>query len=181
MAQSQEFGAFLPTTDDFDVEAIYQLDIDPKLQDLIIRLYQSYNDIANITNIKDSGYYLPTEFVTGQQWFADPSLSSTASNTQTVITRQVYRQVVDFGALPNAGSRSVAHNIEGISSETSFTRIYGAATNPTALEYIPLPFVHISGSHVEVKVNATDVTIRTGGIDYSAYTTSYIVLEYLKS
>ena len=180
MAVSQEFGAYLPTTDDFDIDPILESDLSEPLKDLLIRLYQSYNDVALITNIKDSGYYLPTEFVNGQQWFGSPSLTSTASNSQTLTTRQVYRQVINFGALLNTAAKSVAHGIVGISTSTTFTRIYGVASDTTAMHYIPLPYVSVGGGAIELEVDSTNVTVTTAS-NRTSYNVCYIVLEYLKN
>lgn len=179
MADSTQFGAFIPTTDDFDVEEIRNSNMPSQLKDLALRLYQSYNDAALITNIKDSGYYLPVEFVNGQQWFADPSIDPQAPDTQTPTTRQVYRMVVDFGTLPNTGTKTVPHTIEGISTQTTFTRIYATASDTTNMEYIPIPYVS-STETIEINIDDTDVIITTSA-DFSNFDTTYVVLEYLKN
>lgn len=175
MAQSQEYGAYLPTTDDLDINTLLEGKMDPGLKDFLVRLYQSYNNIANVVNVKESAYYLPVEFVNGQQWFA---LTGSTNESQT---RQVYRRVVDFGTLPNTGTTSVAHNIEGISAETTFTRIYGCASDTAAFSYLPIPFASTAATgNISVSVDATNVIITTDS-DRTAYTTTYVILEYLKN
>src|SRR5678815_1473821 len=115
-------GAFLPTTDVYDTQAIYELDIKSEdFKEFLVRLRQSTNNIALVVNIKDSGYYVLTEFVNGQAFFPNPLLSSTTQ--QAPVFRQVFRKVINFGALPNAGTKSVAHGID-INSTFTFTRIY---------------------------------------------------------
>ena len=178
MALSQEktnTGAFLPTTSIFDAVNINNVDIkSQEFKDILVRLYQSVNNIALMVNIKDSGYYDLSEFINGQLFFPDQTLSSSAG--QTPEYRQVFRKVIDFGALPNSTSKSVAHELT-IDANTSFTRIYGAASDPTGLNYIPLPFA--GTGQIAIDVDSTNVKVTTSSAR-SSYTIAYIVLEYLK-
>ncbi len=135
--------------------------------------------IADQINIRENGQYenttgaQPNRALTGQRWF-------TSGDNQT--KRYTYRSVVDFGTLPNAGSTSVSHGIT-TTANTLFTRIYGVATDPggaAITRAIPLPFVDPSAlaNGILLEVNATNVVITTA-IDYSAFTTTYVVLEYI--
>lgn len=171
------FGAFIPTTNVWDVGQLYQVDVtSPQFKELLVRLYQNVNNIATILNLKDTGYYTTQEFVNGQSFFPNPSLNS---STDTVATyRQVFRTTVNFGALPNAGTKSVPHNI-AITAGFTFTRIYGAASDTTGLTYIPLPFVDAAGNNIELNVDATNVNIVTTS-DRTNYTVCYVVVEYIK-
>ena len=132
------------------------------------------NNMALVTNIKDSGYYLPAEFVNGQLYFPNPDPAVTNPGAKNAVYRQVFRMVVDFGALPNAALKSVAHNIPDISTAFTFTRMYGAATDPIALSYLAIPNVGITLTADVTNVNVTTVA------NLTAYTRCYIVLEYLK-
>jgi hypothetical protein len=173
-----DIGLYIPTTNVWDTNQIQSLqDESPQLKELLVRLYQNLNRMALAVNLKESGLFDLNEFVTGEQWFpnpvnADPSLFS--------IGRPIYRTVINFGALPNTGSKSVAHNITCY-TQTSFTRIYGCATKPTtAFSYIPLPFASpVLAENIKIEVDATNVVITTGS-DRTAYTTSYVILEYLQ-
>ena len=168
-------GLFVPTTNIWDVAELYETDVNSdQFKELLVRLYQNVNNIALSLNIKDSAYYTLNEFVNGQLFFP-ASLASNASEPQY---RQVYRLVVNFGALPNAGTKSVAHGLP-VGSTWTFTRIYGCATNPST-EFIPLPYASPTlNQNISLNVDATNVNVTTA-INYSAYTTTYIVLEYLK-
>lgn len=138
---------------------------------------------ANIINIKENGNYQNSELLTAQQWF------STSAAGQPYKTRYTYRMVVDFGALPNTATKSVAHGILGIdpggavNSSFLFTRIYGCASNQAAAaeQFIPIPYASTTAlaNQIEIWVDPTNVNIRTGA-NYAAYT-AYCVLEYLKS
>jgi len=173
-----EVGAFVPTTNIWDVTEIYSTDVtSPEFKELLVRLYQNLNLMSLQLNIKDSAYYNTQEFVNGQVWFSDPAYNSTSQVTAT--GRQVYRKVINFGTLPNAGTTNVAHGIT-CDANTTFTRIYGCATDPAAQSYLPLPYASTTlVNSIELSVGNTNVSITTG-IDRTAYTVTYVVLEYLK-
>lgn len=172
-------GAFVPLTDIFDTQAIYDLDPNShEFKEFLVRLRQSMNDMAMVLNIKDSGYYVDQEFVNGQVFFPDPTLDSTTA--QTPIYRQVFRKVIDFGALPNTALKSVAHGLT-ITTNYFFTRIYGTSKNPGTGFYIPIPFVDtVLANNIKITVNATNINITTAA-NYAGYTQTYIVLEFIKS
>lgn len=169
-------GSFVPTTSAWEISQIQSVDVNSKqFKELLVRLYQNLNTIALSLNTRDAGYYALEEFINGQIYFPNPSLTS--STPQTPAFRQVFRMVVDFGALPNAGSKSVAHNID-ITAQFSFTRIYGASSDQVGFNYIPIPNVSAT-IPVEIHITLTEVVITTTA-NLTAYTKTYIVLEYLK-
>jgi len=172
-------GAFVPTTSVWDVQQIQSIDVNsPEFKELLVRLYQNINNIVLALNIKDSGYYSLQEFLNGQIFFPNPILNSTTSKSP--IQRQVFRKIINFGALPNTTSKSIAHGIN-ITSGYSFTRIYGAATNNTQTSFIPLPFASpIAAENIKLEITNTNVIITTG-TNRSSYSTSYIIVEYIKS
>lgn len=175
----QPFGSFIPTTSVWDVSSIYQTEgLSPELKELLVRLYQNLNNMAVSTNLKDAGYYDTNEFVNGQQFFPNPATNSTTQTRPDF--RAVFRKVIDFGALPNAGVKSVAHGI-GITPATTFTRIYATANDLTAQSYIPIPYAsNVANTNIELYVDATNVNIATAS-NYSSYTVTYVVLEYLQN
>ena len=169
-------GLFVPTTYIWDVARVNDVDVNtPEFKELLVRLYQNLNSMAIALNWKDTGFYLQEEFVNGQIYFPSPTLSSTTAQSPT--NRQVFRKVVNFGVLPNTAAKSVAHGLT-ITSGYSFTRIYGTATNPST-QFIPLPYASTTGDTIELSVDATNVTVTTVS-NKSAFTTTYIVLEYIK-
>lgn len=137
----------------------------PILTDYFRRMVSALND-------KDIGQYNTIPTVNGQKWFTPGDANR---------ERFVYRLVVDFGALPNTATKTVAHNIP-TTGNTVFTRIYGTSTDlgaTTITAAIPLPFSSTTlNQNIILSVDATNVIITTG-IDYSAYTTTYVVLEYI--
>lgn len=180
MPENQQIntGSFLPTTDIYDSDLINSLDINSdRGKEFLVRLRQSINNVALVVNTKESGYYIQQEFVTGKLYYANTALTSATAQIPTF--RTAYRRVVNFGALPNAGTKSVAHGIS-INSGYRATDIFGASTNPTTVTLIPLPYVSTIGDDIEVWVDATNVNVRTTS-NRTAFTQTDIVIEYLKS
>ena len=178
MATPDSYGAFIPTTNICDVAGqIYSIDVtSPEFKELLVRMYQNLNLMAINVNLRDAGYYDTTQFVNGQLFFPDPSLSSSSATSPSF--RQVTRLVVNFGALPNTATKSVAHNIP-ITAQYTFTRIYGAASDATGKTYIPLPYASpVLVNNIELSVTATNVVITTGS-NRSNYNVCYVILEYL--
>lgn len=171
------FGSFIPTTNIWDVQQLQSLNLDPKLKELLVRLYQNVNNISLSVNTRDAGYYVLEEFINGQIFFSNPALSSTTSQSPNL--RQVYRKVINFGALPNAGSKSVAHGIT-VTSGYSLTRLYAAATNNTQTSFIGIPFASPTlNENIKLEMTDTNMIITTG-IDRTAYTICYVVAEFIK-
>ncbi|HUV84749.1 MAG TPA: hypothetical protein VMV86_03520 [Methanosarcinales archaeon] len=146
-----------------------------KLRDFLTRLRELFGQIEDVLNKKDTGFYVEQQFVNGQVFFPNPTLSSTTSQSPTY--RQVYRKVIDFGALPNAGTTSVAHGIT-TDAQFTFTRIYGCATDPSTT-YIPLPYASpTAANNIEINADTTNVNITTGS-DRTGFTTTYVVIEWI--
>jgi hypothetical protein len=174
MANTQ-LGAFVPST---QLWQIGEEDLKgDALKELIVRLYQQINLIAVVLNVKDTGLYPLEEFVNGQQFFPNPAYDSSTPTTAT--QRQVYRKVINFGALPNTATTNVAHGLT-ITTGYTFTRIYGCTSNTAGSSYLPLPFASpTAAENIKLSVDGTNVIITTGS-DRTAYTKTYVILEYLK-
>jgi hypothetical protein len=151
-------GSFVPTTATTDTRAALNL-------------------ISLVLNTKDTGYYALEEFVNGQVWFPDPTLSS--QTPQVPNYRQVFRKVFNCGPLPNAaGTLSLPHGIE-ITANTSFTRIYGTATFPST-RFIPLPYISsVAADIVELWADLVNINIKVAQ-NMSAFSKVYVVLEYIQ-
>lgn len=168
-------GVFVPTTFTFNLLEIDSSNI--KFEEFLRKLSSNLNNIATALNLKDTGVYSADEFVCGKTYFANTTLRSTSASAAA--PRQVFRKVVDFGALPNATSKSVAHGLT-MTASTIITDIYGGATDPSGNNYIPLPYSSPTlNNNIELRGDGTNVIITTG-IDRTAFTTTYVVLEYLK-
>lgn len=130
--------------------------------------------LANAINIREIGWLLNEELLSGKQF----SPGSSSPNTQTY--RSVFRKVINFGALPNATLKSVPHGIN-LNSNFSLTHLYAGATKPTsAFASLQIPFSSPTlNKNIQLDMDATNINITTA-IDYSAYTRCYVVIEYLQ-
>lgn len=172
----EDTGSYIPTTTLWDITSIYDQDVNSQqFKELIVRLYQTVNNISNNVNLKETGYYPEKPFLCGKLFFPNPS-NTELTGTAEPQYRPAYRIAINFGALPNSTTKSVAHNLT-LGSQASFIHIYGTAKNPGG-NSIPLPYP--SASPVELYADSTKVYIKTTS-DYSAYTTTYVVLEYIQS
>lgn len=124
-----------------------------------------YQRITASLNSKEGGLYTPNEKLTNQQYFDENDPQNNKS---------VYRMVVDFGALPNAGTKNVAHNIPWDSSYR-LTRAYGGATTANGDRSLSIP-----NDGICLEINSTNVSIITT-TDRSEYTETTVVLEYTKA
>ena len=74
----QNKGYFIPTTQSWDVTELMETDVNSqKFKELIIRLYQQINLVAQQVNNKGTGFYNKQEFATGETFFSSPGASST--------------------------------------------------------------------------------------------------------
>lgn len=175
-------GQFLPLTFIFDVNSLQQGEpIDQnRLRELLIRIALAFQQSNLIVNNKQSGSYDLQEIISGNTYFPDPTLdTSTASAPQS---RASYFKAIDFGALPNAGLKQVAHDIP-ITAATKFVGHKSWANDVINNEYIPLPFVNVSGTitagDIELYIDATNINITTTG-DGTNFTECWVIVEYVQ-
>ena len=167
-----DLGAYVSTTEILDPTRIESLDVSSdEFKEFLNTMARVINDINLLVNLKDTGYYNITEFVNGQNYFPDTTLSSTT--TANPIYRNVFRKVINFGALPNAAATAVLHGIP-VNAPYTFTRMYGCSSNPGTA------FVAIPNRDIKLTADATNVYIETFSA-YAGYTTTYVILEYIKS
>lgn len=176
MANEQgNYGYFLPTTQPWDVQQLYEADItSPEFKELLVRMYQQLNNFALAINAKRTGYYLKEEFNVGSLYF--PRTGNSPEDLRTVFCK-----AIEFGALPAANTiKPIPHGLT-ITAQWQWVNIYGTATDSVALTGIPLPYASANGTdNIELSVDNTNVIVSTGNKDYSAYSSCKIVLEYLK-
>ena len=122
---------------------------------------QQENVLNDVKGYVDSSNSYSTEEVkTGGKW---------------IDGKPIYRKVVNFGALPNATTKKVAHGVNNIGD---ITHIYGVA-HSSAKMTIPLPYARA----VPIILYATqdDVAIEISTGDYIEFTRSEITIEYTKT
>lgn len=172
------FGAFIGTTENLDVGLLQSTDVNSEqFKQLIIKLYQTVNNIALLLNKKHTGMYTLTEFVNGKTYFANPALSA----TQTPLPRQEFSITVITGQLPNTATKIIPHGISNWNSACTLVNIWGAATDTTGLTGIGLPYASPTlANNIELSMDATNIYITTGS-NRTNYNISYVTLEYLKN
>lgn len=138
-------------------------------EQFLLKLTDTYRDTATCVNLREIGAYEQQERVTGSTLF-------NATNIQRV--RPVFRKVINFGALPNATSKSVAHGIN-VTSTFQFLKMYGVGNNPAATG-ATVYAVSIPNNESKIELTQTNVIVTTTA-NYSAFTVCAIVLEYVKT
>lgn len=172
--QQVNTGFFVSTTFDFDIQALQGIEgISPELRELLIRLYLNLNKSLLALNQRDVGMFQLQEQLNGQVWF-NP-ISSNINDS-----RYGFGKAVNFGALPNAGLKSVPHGIN-FNTITAGTDVWGAAFDPVGKTMIPLPYASPTlVNNIELYLDATNVNIITGS-NRSNYTQCYVVAQWLKN
>lgn len=140
--------------------------------DFVGSVTDAFKDVANSVNSKEGGLYDLQELSNSEQWFI-------IGDTQNF--RFGYRMTVNFGALPNTGTKSVAHGIANIDANFSITRLYASASDPVGFNYIPIPFASpVLANNISLSMDNTNVTIITGS-NRSAFTICYVIIDYLRN
>lgn len=90
----------------------------------------------------------------------------------------IYKKTINFGALPNAANKAVAH---GISNLNRVIRVEAIADYGTGNTKFPIPFSSPSGlgSSVALAIESSTIDIRTGSDRSGA--TAYVTIYYTKS
>lgn len=174
-------GMLVDETDLFDTEYIQSLNVSSEeFKNFLFTLHNRINRMSIAINLKDTGYYVEEEFLNSQNWF--PRDPNSISGTNQPFFRPVFRKTINFGGLPNASTKSVPHGLSP-NSNWSFTRIYATASDTTALDYIPIPFIDntAASQNIEINVDATNVNIDTDTVDRTNFDTVYVVLEWIKN
>ena len=172
-------GAVVASNFIWDIQQIQQTQADPLLKELLIRMYQNLALVATILNVKTTGQYPLGQTMDGNLWFPNPANNSSTAAYPT--QRPEARVVVNFGALPNAGAKSVAHGIT-CNTSTLFTNIYATASDQSGFNYVPIPYAStVDVAHnIQLDVGSANVTITTG-TNRSNFTQCLVVLEFLQT
>lgn len=120
------------------------------------------NDVKEY--VDNSNSYSTNEVKTGGKWIDE---------------KPIYRKVVDFGALPNATSKTVT--FDAISDDTfvSITAIAKSYDGTT----INIPFADVNNikANITYYIKDNSIVVNTGTIDRSNFNKCYFILEYTKT
>jgi hypothetical protein len=164
-------STLLPTSEIYDVSEIGEMDIKSKeFKELIIRLVMNANKQNIAINGKDTGIYDVLETVTGQTFSADTGTRQ----------RAAYRKCFfAFGALPNAATKTLAHGLT-LNTALMITDLWAIAADPATNTYLKLPYASPTlVNNIELNITGANIVITTGS-DRTAFTKTYIFMEYLK-
>jgi hypothetical protein len=109
---------------------------------------------------------------------SDYKLGEVNTGERWINGQLIYCTIVDFGALPNATTKNVAHNISPIGQLVDLRGIAQAA-GPTVrpLPYAPDPAGTVA-TGIQLSLTSTNVVIKTGA-DYST-SNGYVFVYYTK-
>ena len=168
--QRQDTGYFVPTTPNYDVQLLQSIDVNSQeFKDLLVRLYETVNQVSLALNAKDTAYYPEQEFNTGGILF-----NQTITNASQ--QPQIFRRRVSTGAL-GAGVTTAAHGLNPTATWQAVA-IYGAATDSAGPTFFPLPFAGVGIGNIMVTIDGTNVNINNNS--GSTFTDSYIIFLYVK-
>lgn len=127
-------------------------------------LVEQLKKISNAVNVREIGWLLDEEYLSGQQFI--PGTNLTGESQQF---RSVLRKVIDCSPLA-IGANTFAH---GITFDANFTlmQLYGAATNSGTLLAVPLP-----NAVDTLSMDATNINITST----AAYDRCFVVFSYIQ-
>jgi hypothetical protein len=153
-------------------------DVAPKTwEEAMPFVVEQLKKLANAVNAREIGFFLDQELLSGKAFIPGVNIASDGGSSQQF--RTVLRKVIDFGALPNATTKSVAHEI---TFDANFTLIqmWASATDPTNLVAIPIPFDSAgAGEGIEITMDSTNINITTES-DRTTFTRCFVVIEYIQ-
>jgi hypothetical protein len=91
----------------------------------------------------------------------------------------LYEKTVDCGALPNATTKNVAHNISNLGYVVSVNGTARSASTPYTYETLPIS--HPTLSNVNIYVSNTHINLETSYNWGSVYNSSYVTIRYTKT
>ena len=135
------------------------------------------NSAISQNKIPDGAYVSVTDDI-DQDYDTDYSTNETKLANKWIDGKPIYRKVVDFGALPNADAKTVAHNISNVDT---FIYVNGVAKKS---DHTAIPVNYINpmaiNNSIGLYVDSTNVTIITTN-DLRDYANTYVFLEYTKT
>ena len=114
------------------------------------------------------------------QTISDMDYSTTEQDTgcKWIDGKKIYKKTISLGTLPNATTKSVAHNISHLNL---LVKIEGFAYYPSPTNvFVPLPFVGASmAASISLRIEKSDVVVSCGADRSGAL--GYAVLWYTKT
>lgn len=155
---SQQFESFVPA-----------YDVAPKEWDEEGRTFtvEQNRKFANAINVREIGFFLDEELLTGKQFI--PGVNDVGSGSTSQQFRSILRKVIVFPGL-SVGTNTQPHGIS-VDANFSLIEMFGSAVNSTALTGEPLP----NGSDT-ISYTSTDVIINVA----NSYDRAWVTMEYIQ-
>lgn len=135
----------------------------PNDPDFVVKLTQYLRDIAKELRYKQTITQTSSEQIIGQE-----------------AGRTIFGKQIEFGALPNAGTKCVPHGIT-VTPDFRWRKIYAIAQTPNSDAAIQINFPGVNpNAWVNIYTTTDNVCIETGE-DRRAFTIVTIFLEYIKN
>ena len=93
--------------------------------------------------------------------------------------KPIYRKVVDFGALPNATTKTVT--FDTVSADTWVNVMALAKSTDGNVINIPYADTSAASHSITYVINDGRIQVNTGSVDRSGYNKCYFKLEYTKT
>lgn len=161
ISENQQFESYLPV---YDV-------VPEKWEEARELLLEYLKKVSFAVNAREIGFFLDEELLSGKALF--PGVST--PNSQAF--RTMLRKVIDFGALPNSTTKSIAHGI-AIDSNFRIVQMYLGASDTTGLTGFGCSYwsKNLSAA-INLNYDVTNVNVTTTQ-DYSNFNQCLVVLEY---
>lgn len=127
-------------------------------------LTQQLKEYGNAINIREIGWFLDEELISGKQFIPPANVSGTSQQYRTV-----FRKVIDCSPLV-AGVNNFPHGIT-VNSRFSLIQLYAGATNTGALTGVPLP-----NAVDTITYNANNIIITVA----APYQRCFATIEYIQ-
>lgn len=115
-----------------------------------------------------------------EEWYNSNNIEKYSTNEIKIGTwidgKPIYRKVINIGALPNATTKTITHNISNLSM---FIRVSGIAYSPAGYTLLPYVQPALPNLNVGIFANSTQVVVITT-TDKST-NSGYAILEYTKT
>lgn len=123
--------------------------------------------LANAVNIREIGWFLDQELLTGKAFI--PGINNASNGATSQSSRTILRIVVEFPGLA-PGVNTQPHGIT-VDANFSLIQMYGGATNANALIGQPIP-----NGVMTVSYNANNIIVTSN----ANYTRAWVVMEYIQ-
>ena len=131
-------------------------------------LVERVKKISLAVNNRQIANFVSAEVLSGQKF----------DSSQPQEFRDGFRKVINFGALPNATTKTIAHGIK-FDSNFTLTNLYLSATDPAGFTAFSVQNYSLTaGPSILIRMDATNIIVTTTN-DFSAYTRSFVIIEYL--